>query len=109
MVDYTVSRSTRLSRYAGAVSLVVIIGLIAMPWWASRSQIGVSTYFLGIVALPQMWNLLAGFGGLLSIGQQAFVGLGGYVVAILALRAGFNLETAVETFRKRVDGAFSGA
>src|SRR5579863_10671926 len=32
-----------------------------------------------------MWNLLAGYAGLVSVGQQAFVGLGAYGVLILAL------------------------
>jgi branched-chain amino acid transport system permease protein len=32
-----------------------------------------------------MWNLLAGYAGLVSVGQQAFVGLGAYFVLILAL------------------------
>lgn len=31
-----------------------------------------------------MWNLLAGYSGLISLGQQSFVGLGGYVVAVLS-------------------------
>ena len=31
-----------------------------------------------------MWNLLAGYAGLLSIGQQAYVGLGGYALIVLA-------------------------
>ena len=34
--------------------------------------------FFTLLALAQMWNLLAGYAGLVSIGQQAFVGLGGY-------------------------------
>jgi len=35
-----------------------------------------------------MWNLLAGYAGLLSLGQQSFVGLGGYTVAVLSLYHG---------------------
>jgi branched-chain amino acid transport system permease protein len=31
-----------------------------------------------------MWNLLAGYGGVVSIGQQAFLGLGGYALFVLA-------------------------
>jgi branched-chain amino acid transport system permease protein len=42
-------------------------------------------YFL---ALAQLWNLLAGYSGLISVGQQAFVGLGGYAVFSLAMFAG---------------------
>ena len=30
------------------------------------------------LALAQLWNLLAGYAGLVSVGQQAYVGLGGY-------------------------------
>jgi branched-chain amino acid transport system permease protein len=30
------------------------------------------------VSLAQMWNLLAGYAGVVSVGQQAFVGLGAY-------------------------------
>ena len=29
-------------------------------------------------ALASLWNLLAGYGGLVSVGQQAYVGLGAY-------------------------------
>jgi branched-chain amino acid transport system permease protein len=44
-------------------------------------------YFL---ALAQMWNLLAGYGGLVSVGQQAFVGLGGYLLFILTINFGIG-------------------
>ena len=30
-----------------------------------------------------MWNLLAGYGGMVSIGQQAYFGFGGYVMLML--------------------------
>jgi branched-chain amino acid transport system permease protein len=32
------------------------------------------------LALAQLWNLLAGYAGLVSVGQQAYVGLGGYAL-----------------------------
>jgi branched-chain amino acid transport system permease protein len=35
------------------------------------------------MAMSQMWNLLVGYSGLLSLGQQAFIGFGGYSVAVL--------------------------
>jgi branched-chain amino acid transport system permease protein len=38
-----------------------------------------------VLTLASMWNLLAGYAGLVSVGQQAFVGLGAYLVLILAL------------------------
>ena len=36
------------------------------------------------MTMASMWNLLAGYAGLVSVGQQAFVGLGAYFVLILA-------------------------
>jgi branched-chain amino acid transport system permease protein len=42
-----------------------------------------------------MWNLLAGYAGLVSIGQQAYVGLGGYALIVLADDLGVNPFLAV--------------
>jgi branched-chain amino acid transport system permease protein len=39
------------------------------------------------VALASLWNLLAGYAGLVSVGQQAFVGLGGYMLFALTILA----------------------
>ena len=47
-----------------------------------------------VLTLASMWNLLAGYAGLVSVGQQAFVGLGAYFVLILALH-GFSLFVAL--------------
>ena len=38
---------------------------------------------LTLLALAQMWNLLAGYAGLVSIGQQAFIGIGAYSLYVL--------------------------
>ena len=60
-----------------------------------------------------MWNLLAGYGGLVSIGQQAFVGLGGYALLVLADDAGVNpflavpLAGLVAALRRAADGVRS--
>jgi len=42
-----------------------------------------------------MWNLLAGYGGMVSIGQQAFFGFGGYAMLMLGNFAGFNPFVAI--------------
>ena len=42
------------------------------------------------VALASLWNLLAGYAGLVSVGQQAYVGLGAYVLFALAILAGIS-------------------
>lgn len=42
-----------------------------------------------------IWNLMAGYGGMVSIGQQAFFGLGGYTMLVLGNFYGVNPFVAV--------------
>lgn len=86
----TVERSTRASQVGALLGLVLLIAVISAPWWAERSSQRLLTEFLYTLALAQMWNLLAGYGGLLSVGQQGFVGIGGYCLVVLGLQAGLN-------------------
>jgi branched-chain amino acid transport system permease protein len=41
-------------------------------------------------ALSGAWNLMAGYGGLVSLGQSAFFGIGAYVTAIVYTRYGLS-------------------
>src|SRR5437899_3113679 len=47
------------------------------------------------VALASLWNLLAGYAGLVSVGQQAYVGLGGYVLFASTILGGLHPLLAV--------------
>jgi branched-chain amino acid transport system permease protein len=85
-----VERSTRASRVGLLVAVLLLAAAISTPWWAERSSQRLLTEFLYTLALAQMWNLLAGYGGLLSVGQQGFIGLGGYCLVVLGLQAGLN-------------------
>lgn len=42
------------------------------------------------ICMAQMWNLLAGYGGLMSLGHQLFIGVGAYVLFDLAQRTGVS-------------------
>ncbi len=90
-----VVRSTKASRIGGLLGAVILVALIAMPWWGERSDMHTVVEFLYTLALAEMWNLLAGFGGLVSIGQQGFIGIGGYVLVLLAMKLGVNPFLAV--------------
>ncbi len=83
--DFTIERATRASRIAGLLSLVLIVALIAAPWWAGRANMRLLGEVYAFLALASLWNLLAGFTGLVSVGQQAFVGLGGYALFAAAI------------------------
>ena len=66
------------------LTLVALAAALASaPWWAENNTIRVLGEFCVTVALATLWNLLAGYAGLVSVGQQAFVGVGAYTVAIL--------------------------
>ena len=92
---YQVVRSTRTSRIGAYVGLVLFIVLVSFPSWGDRATIRLLVEMFYILALAQMWNLLAGYGGLVSVGQQAFVGLGGYMLFILTIHWGIGALWAV--------------
>ena len=79
-VRYQVQTATRSSPYVLAAGLVLFGALIALPAFAGRSLVQDMIFVFYMLALAQCWNLLAGYAGLISVGQQAFVGLGGYLL-----------------------------
>ena len=84
----SIQRSTPTSRITGVVALAVVVVLGLAPWWAGRANLRLFGEFYTFLALAGLWNLLGGFAGLVSVGQQAFVGFGGYVLFALAILAG---------------------
>lgn len=78
------------ARVTAVVGILTVLAIASMPWWAERSTIYLAVEMLAMLALAQMWNLLAGYGGLLSVGQQGFVGLGAYALVVFGLQMGVN-------------------
>jgi branched-chain amino acid transport system permease protein len=78
-----VVRRTWASAVGAAVFAGVLGVLVTVPWWASEGDIRRLVEFFTYLALAQMWNLLAGYAGLVSIGQQAFIGIGAYSLYML--------------------------
>lgn len=89
-VTYTVQRSTQSSRIAMSIGLVIVVVLALAPYWAGRGDLRMMVEIFYYLALAQMWSLLAGYGGLVSIGQQAFVGIGGYMLFAMAAFGGVH-------------------
>ena len=86
----SIERSTRASQIGLVLAVLLLLAAVSAPWWAERSSQRLLTEFLYTVALAQMWNLMCGYGGLLSVGQQGFVGLGGYCLVVLGLQWGIH-------------------
>jgi branched-chain amino acid transport system permease protein len=82
---YEVSRGTRASRIAAGAAAVGIVALVTLPFWGAGASLRIGIEIACYLALAQLWNLLAGYTGMVSIGQQAYVGLGGYALLVLAI------------------------
>jgi branched-chain amino acid transport system permease protein len=66
-----------------AMAIVVVLFLLPYIVYSGTTSILVQAFI--VLTMASMWNLLAGYAGLVSVGQQAFVGLGAYFVLILAI------------------------
>lgn len=80
----TVQRQTASSRIALGISVLILLAMLAMPWWAGSGKIRWAIELSCYIAIAQMWNLLAGYAGLVSVGQQAFIGVAAYAMFVLA-------------------------
>jgi len=80
-----VTRSSRNVAWTGAVALIVVVVLAMFPYIVHSGVTAILVQAFILLTLASMWNLLAGYAGLVSVGQQAFVGLGAYAVLILAI------------------------
>ncbi len=69
-----------------ALTSVAVVGVLAyLPYAVYSGTTDTLVNLFILLTLASMWNLLAGYAGLVSVGQQAFIGLGAYIVLFLAL------------------------
>jgi branched-chain amino acid transport system permease protein len=80
--------SDRPARVTLAIVAVALFALAAAPWWGGRDDLRLLVEIYAYVALASLWNLLAGYAGLVSVGQQAYVGLGAYLLFALTILLG---------------------
>ena len=80
-----------------AISCLVVVtaALFLAAGTFNRYHLDVATTLLTFIGLAQAWNILAGYGGLVSLGASAFVGTGAYSAALLELHAGFGFPEAM--------------
>src|SRR6266542_6234083 len=95
MSEFHVEHTTRSSRIGLVVFATLLVVLAAAPAWGGRDDLRLLSEIYAYVALASLWNLLAGYAGLVSVGQQAYVGLGGYVLFASTILAGVHPLLAV--------------
>jgi branched-chain amino acid transport system permease protein len=98
----------------GTVGLFVLLSFVPFAFGPNTTE--KLTELFVLIILAAMWNALAGYAGLVSVGQQAFIGLGayativfaehgvnGYVAVVLAalFAAAVSLPTSLLVFRLR--------
>ena len=90
-----VTHATTSSRVGLVLIAAAGLALAAAPIWAERLTLRLLAEMFTFVALASLWNLLAGYAGLVSVGQQAFVGLGGYLLFALVMFGGVHPIVAI--------------
>ncbi len=86
---------TRLARIFGLGALAAAVALAAAPFIVSRGVVQDLFFILTMLTLAQSWNLLAGYAGLISVGQQLFVGSGAYALFGLVILLGLDPILAI--------------
>ena len=90
-----VRRGSRAATLTLVASAALVLVAATLPLWGEsswmREFVEIACYFI----LASMWNLLAGYGGMVSIGQQAFFGIGGYAMLVLGNFGGVNPFVAI--------------
>jgi branched-chain amino acid transport system permease protein len=93
--EFRVRRGNRTSVAAGLIFVGVVVLLALAPFWGDPSTNDRLVRFLTLLCLAQMWNPLAGYAGLVSIGQQAFIGIGAYTLIFFGNNHGVNVFVCV--------------
>lgn len=94
-MNYRVEHATRSSRIGVVIIAIALVVLAAAPFWGDRQMLRLLAELFTFVALASLWNLLAGYAGLVSVGQQAFVGLGAYLLFGMVILAGIHPIAAI--------------
>lgn len=88
--EVVVERRTTASRVGLVVGVVAVAVLSLAPLLFEDAVLRTLLQFFYLLALAQMWNLLAGYAGLVSIGQQAYIGIGAYALLAFTNNLGGN-------------------
>ena len=79
-----VTRSRRSAAWSAVLGAIVVAALASLPYVVHTNVTDLLVNVFILLSLATMWNLLAGYAGLISVGQQAYIGVGAYVVLVLA-------------------------
>jgi len=76
-------------------TLAAIVILASMPRLTTQYGLLVAFEIVQLAALAQAWNLMAGYGGMVSLAVAAFTGVGSYGTAKLSESAGLGVLPSI--------------
>lgn len=76
--DFKVDRYQKKATITGLVIGAIFIALAIAPYVLDPSITSGWIKLFYLITLATTWNLLAGYAGMVSVGQQAYIGLGAY-------------------------------
>ena len=90
-----ITRTTKNNYWGLGAAAVAVVAAATMPFWGNPywmyEFVNIACFFI----FAMMWNLLAGYGGMVSVGQQAFFGIGGYAMLAMGNLAGVHPFIAI--------------
>lgn len=72
-----------------------VFALAAGPWYLDLVQLRFFADVFTMLVLAMMWNLLAGYADIVTVGQHAFVGIGAYALYGFAAKMAFGVPEAI--------------
>jgi branched-chain amino acid transport system permease protein len=84
LAPVTVTRWSLTASVFTGVCVVAVAVAVVIPYVIGGPAEQPLITLLTFMAMASLWNLLAGFSGLTSFGQQAYIGLGAYALYLVA-------------------------
>lgn len=88
-------KKIRIKPYKLVIIVVILVLLAFFPMYGTAYMVSTLSLIMLYLAMGQMWNLMSGYAGLLSLGMQAFIGIGGYSLAVFSVKFGMNIYLAI--------------
>ena len=79
---FTVDHYNRRARLVGFIGAGLLVAAAMAPYVIPSDVTSTWIKLFYLITLATMWNLLAGYAGMVSVGQQAYVGLGAYGIFV---------------------------
>lgn len=100
---YSVWVANRTNLYILIAGVVIFLVLVALPFYGGTPLTRRLVDFFTLLALASLWNLMVGYAGLLSAGQQGFIGIGAYVLWFFADK--LNIHPFIAVIFAAIGGA----